>query len=49
MRMSEDGSRLSSDKKEERGPLAKVIDLAPLFDLVLRALELLLKVLRVIN
>jgi hypothetical protein len=49
MRMSEDGSRLSSDKTEERGPLAKVIDLAPLLTLILEFLELLLKIFKVIN
>jgi hypothetical protein len=49
MRLSEDKSSLSSDKKEEQGPLAKVLDLAPLIALILQALELVLKVLRVIE
>ncbi|MDR1886063.1 MAG: hypothetical protein LBQ56_07275 [Synergistaceae bacterium] len=47
--MSKDGSGFSGDKKEERGPLAKVIDLAPLLALILQILELLLKVVGVIK
>jgi hypothetical protein len=47
--MSEDKSDLSSDKKEEQGPLGKVIDLAPLIALILQALELILKVLGMIE
>jgi hypothetical protein len=35
-------------KKEEHGPLSKVLDLAPLFELVIRILELMLKILRII-
>jgi hypothetical protein len=44
--MSEDGSRLSSDKTEERGPLTRVLDLVPLLTLIL---EFLLKIFKVIN
>jgi hypothetical protein len=47
--MSEDRSRLSSDKKEERGPLARVLDLVPLFALILQLLELILKLIGVIR
>jgi hypothetical protein len=49
--MSEDGrNRLSSNETEERDSLlTKVISLVPLFDLVIRLLELLLKALRIIN
>jgi hypothetical protein len=36
-------------KTEEQGPLSKVIDLAPLFSLVLQILELILKICGVIN
>jgi hypothetical protein len=36
-------------KNEEQGLLSKVIDLAPLFSLVLQLLELILKLLGVIN
>jgi hypothetical protein len=46
--MSKDEDRLPG-KKEEQGPLAKVIDLAPLFELVIRILELVLKILRIIG
>jgi hypothetical protein len=37
------------DKKEEQGPLPKVKDLAPLLSLIIQLLELLLKLLKVIN
>jgi hypothetical protein len=47
--MSKDRGDLSSDKKEEQGPLSKVLDLAPLLTLILQILELLLKVLGVIK
>jgi hypothetical protein len=47
--MSEDESRLSSDKKEERGPLSRVLNLVPLLTLILELLELLLKIFKVIN
>ena len=37
-------------KAEEQGPtLSKLVNLAPLFELVVRILELLLKILRIIN
>ena len=36
-------------KKEEQGPLARVIYLAPLLALILQFLELILKILGVIN
>ena len=37
-------------KKEEQGPtLPKLVYLAPLFELVIRVLELLLRILRIIN
>jgi hypothetical protein len=41
--------RLPESKKEEQGPLSRVIVLAPLLALVLQLLELLLKILGVIN
>jgi hypothetical protein len=47
--MSEGKSGLSSDKKEERDPLARVVSLAPLLALILQALELMLKALGVIK
>jgi hypothetical protein len=47
--MSKDGDRLPDNKKEEQGILAKVINLAPLCALVLQFLELILKLLGVIN
>ena len=47
--MSEDRDNLSGNEKEERGPISKVKSLVPLFDLILRVLELVLKVLRIIN
>ena len=46
--MSRDRDSLPG-KKEEQGPLAKVMNLAPLLDLIIRILELILKVLRIIN
>jgi len=36
-------------KTEEQGPLSKMVYLAPLFELVIRILELILKILRIIN
>jgi hypothetical protein len=48
--MSEDDeSRLSGNKKEEQGPLSKVCALAPLISLIIQILELLLRVLGVID
>ena len=41
--------RLLPDKKEEQGPLSKMVYLAPLLNLILRVLELTLKILRIIN
>jgi hypothetical protein len=41
--------RLPESKKEEQDHLSKVANLAPLLDLVIRILELLLKILRIIN
>jgi hypothetical protein len=51
IRLSDDNDRLpdKSDKKEEQGTLTKVVNLAPLFELVIRVLELTLKILRIIN
>jgi hypothetical protein len=46
--MPDGRERLPESKTEERGPLAKVIDLAPLFNLIVRVLELLLKIFRII-
>ena len=43
------GKKLLPDKKEERDLLSKVRYLAPLFELILRVIELLLKILRIIN
>ena len=44
------GKGLLPDKKEEQGPtLTKLTTLAPLFDLLIRVLELILKILRIIN
>jgi hypothetical protein len=40
---------LPDNKKEEKGPLTKVKALTPLLNLILKALELVLKVLRVIG
>jgi hypothetical protein len=37
------------NKKEEQDTLAKVISHAPLFNLIIRLLELLLKVFQIIN
>jgi len=42
-------SGLLPDKEEERGLLDKVITLVPLASLIIRILELVLKILRVIN
>jgi hypothetical protein len=50
--MSEDKSNLPSEnksKKEEQGPLCKVLALAPLLALILQVLELILKILGVIG
>ncbi|MDR3353567.1 MAG: hypothetical protein LBO21_00855 [Synergistaceae bacterium] len=48
--MSEiDRDNLSVNEKEGQGPLSTVISLVPLLDLILRILELALKVLRLIN
>jgi hypothetical protein len=46
--MSEDRDHLP-DNEEERGPLDKVSDLAPLLMLILQILELILKICGVIN
>ena len=43
------GKKLLPDKKEERDLLTQVRILAPLFDLIIRILELILKILRIIN
>jgi hypothetical protein len=40
---------LPDNKKEEQGPLSKVLALAPLLALVLQLLELILKLFGVIN
>jgi hypothetical protein len=47
--MSKDRESLPENKREEQGTLAKVIYLAPLFELALHLLELMLKLLGVIN
>ncbi|MDR1579201.1 MAG: hypothetical protein LBS35_02490 [Synergistaceae bacterium] len=48
--MSEDRDNLSSDEKEERGPiLATMTDLAPLVAVILQLIELILKLLGVIQ
>ncbi|MDR3280134.1 MAG: hypothetical protein LBT23_06455 [Synergistaceae bacterium] len=47
--MSEDKTNLSSDKKEERGPLSQVISLAPLLAVILQFFELILRILGVIQ
>ena len=47
--MSKDRGRLPESKNEEQDRLAKVVSLAPLLTLVLQLLELLLKILGVIN
>jgi hypothetical protein len=44
----EDKDRLSDKKEEQDSPLAKVLCLAPLFELVIRLLELMLKIFRII-
>ena len=41
--------RESESKREEQGPLSKVSNLAPLLAVLLKALELLLKVLKIIR
>jgi hypothetical protein len=46
--MSKDRDNLPG-KTEEQGPLSKVIDLAPLFMVILQVLELILKICGVIN
>jgi hypothetical protein len=46
--MSKDEDRLP-DKEEEQDRLTKVVSLAPLFELVIRILELVLKILRIIT
>jgi hypothetical protein len=47
--MSQDRDGLPSNKKEGQGPLHRVNNLAPLLDVVLQFLELLLKVFGVIK
>jgi hypothetical protein len=47
--MSKDEDRLPDNKKEEQGPLSKVCAYTPLFELVIRVLELVLKILRIIS
>jgi hypothetical protein len=47
--MSKDRNGLPGNKKEEQGPLAKVVSLAPLFAAILQLLELLLRLLGVIR
>jgi hypothetical protein len=43
------GRKRLPDKKEEQGPsLARLKDLAPLLNLIIRVLELLLKIFRII-
>jgi hypothetical protein len=47
---NDDENRLSGNEKEERDPLLhRALSLVPLLDLILRALELLLKALGVIE
>jgi hypothetical protein len=41
--------RLPGNKKEEQDALTKVVGLAPLLNLIVRVLELTLKILRIIN
>ena len=43
------GKNLLPDEKEERDLLTRVRYLAPLLNLILRILELILKILRIIN
>jgi hypothetical protein len=40
---------LPGSKTEEQGHLSRVLSLAPLFELVIRVLELVLKILRIIG
>jgi hypothetical protein len=47
--MSDDRERLSDNTEEQDSTLTKVAGLAPLFELAIRVLELLLKILRIIN
>ena len=47
--MPDGRDRLPESKKEEQGQLAMVINLAPPLDLVIRILELILKILHIIN
>jgi hypothetical protein len=47
--MSKDKNRLPDNKKEEQDRLSKVTSLAPLFELVIRILEMVLKILRIIT
>ena len=46
--MPKDRGRLPGNKKEEQDTLTKVVFLAPLLNLIIRALELILKILRII-
>ena len=41
--------RESESKREEQGPLSRVISLAPLLAVILKAVELILRVLRIIR
>jgi hypothetical protein len=45
----EDRERLPESKKEEQDLLTKVRNLAPLLDLIIRILELALKIFRIIS
>jgi hypothetical protein len=47
--MSKDKGSLPEHKKEEQGPLTRVTYLAPLLALIFQLLELILKILGVIN
>jgi hypothetical protein len=47
--MSKDEDQLPDNKKEEQGQLSKVLVLAPLLALILQFLELILKLLGVID
>jgi hypothetical protein len=47
--MSKDRESLPENKREEQDTLTRVVHLAPLFELVIRVLELLLKILRIIG
>jgi hypothetical protein len=49
MSENDDENRLSGKNTGERGPiLSRVLSLVPLLDLILRVLEIILKVLRII-